>query len=426
MNTDETDFIQNINGFINKAREQGLGQLVDEGERHDGTTVHIHGKDLKNFGSCGYMSLEFDPRVVEGGIDAIRKYGMQFSTSRMFLSNPLYPILEELLEKIFQRPTLLAPTTTLAHLAALPTLIRSDDVVLMDQQVHSSVQLTAKVLVANGVKVEIVPHSNVDRIERKIKAYKDIKKKIWYLGDGVYSMYGDCSPVAELMELLNKYEQFHLYLDDAHGTSWFGKNGRGYVLEKLPQHERLMLITGLAKGFGTGGGVITCPTPEIKQLIRNCGGPQTFSGPLQPPILGAAVASAKIHLADGFLEMQNELRDRIHFCNQVLEKQPLPLLSSLDSPIRFLGVGSTEKAQAIVKLLMGDGYWLNIAQFPAVAPSHAGLRFMMNRKIRKADLESFVESIKKAVSIVIGDDEESISQIWKAFRKEYRYSLIPG
>ena len=425
MSTSESNPIQELNEFINQAKSRGVAQQVDEGESHDGRTVFVNGKELINFGSCGYMALEFDERVRQGGIEAIKKYGVEFSTSRVFLSNPLYPKLETLLEEIFQLPTLLAPTTTLAHLAALPILVGQDDVVLLDQQVHSSIQMAAKILSAKGVKIEIVSHSNIWRVERKIKSYKDFKNKIWYLGDGVYSMYGDLAPIEELENLLKTHEQFHLYLDDAHGMSWMGDRGCGFVLDKL-RHERLFVLTGLAKGFGTGGGAIICPSIDIKQLIRNCGGPQLFSGPLQPPILGAAVESAKIHLGKDYPKLQNELRKRIQFCSQALEGQPLPLLSSPDSPIRFLGVGSTDKAQEIVKLLIDDGFWLNIAQFPAVAPHHAGLRFMMTRKTRDQDTKEFVEAIKKAVHQIFGSSEESISQIWKAFSKEYRYSLING
>lgn len=42
-------------------------------------------------------------------------------------------------------------------------------------------------------------------------------------------MYGDAAPVKEIEKLLNKYDNFHLYIDDAHGMSWTGKNGCGYV-----------------------------------------------------------------------------------------------------------------------------------------------------------------------------------------------------
>jgi 7-keto-8-aminopelargonate synthetase-like enzyme len=426
MANNESSLVQQINTFINEGRSRGLLQVVDEGGTHKGRTVTVDGKELINFGSCGYMSLEFDPRVMNGGIDAIRNYGMQFSTTRAYISNPLYPKLESLLEGIFRQPTLVSQTTTLGHLAALPVLVGAEDAILLDQQVHSSVQLAAKVLAANGTHVEIVSHSNLARIERKIKSFTKTKKKIWYLADGVYSMYGDFAPVDELENLLSTYEQLHLYFDDAHGMSWMGERGRGYVLDKMKRHERVYVTTGLAKGFGTGGGAIICPNQETKQFIRNCGGTQIFSGPLQPPILGSAVESAKIHLMDDFHLLQAELTDRISYCNKVLENQPLPQMSATNSPIRFLGVGPTEVAQEMVKRLIKAGFWINTAQFPAVAPKHAGLRFMLNRQTQKQDVDKLVDAIRKVVYDVIGKDEDAISQIWKSFSKEYRYSLIQG
>src|SRR4051812_19638780 len=111
MTPNESNPVYQLDTFIKQAKARGVAQLVDEGEIHDGSSVTINGRQLKNFGSCGYMSLEFDPRVKNGGIEAIKKYGIEFSTSRVFLSNPLYSKLEDLLEKIFLRPTLMAPTT---------------------------------------------------------------------------------------------------------------------------------------------------------------------------------------------------------------------------------------------------------------------------------------------------------------------------
>jgi 7-keto-8-aminopelargonate synthetase-like enzyme len=426
MANSETNPVLQINSFINDGRTRGLLQVVDEGLSHNGKTIVVDGKDLINFGSCGYMSLEFDDRVKNGGMEAIQKFGVQFSTTRAYLSNPLYPKLETLLEKIFEQPTLVSQTTTLGHLAALPILVDSQDAVLLDQQVHSSVQLAAKVLKANGTHVELVSHSNMARLERKILSLQGKHNKIWYMADGVYSMYGDFAPLDELQDLLNKYDQLNLYFDDAHGMSWMGKRGQGYVLEKMQKSERIYVVTGLAKGFGTGGGAIICPSQEIKQLIRNCGGTQIFSGPLQPPILGAAVSSAKIHLQSDFSSLQDELTDRIAFCNEILVHQPLPQMSATNSPIRFLGVGPTELAQEMVMRLMKEGFWINTAQFPAVAPNHAGLRFMLNRQTQSQDMEKLIEAINKVVYDVIGKDRNTISQIWKSFSKDYRYALIQG
>jgi 7-keto-8-aminopelargonate synthetase-like enzyme len=415
-----------VNDIFNHGREFGIAQLVDQSDKHDGRIVSPNGKPCINLGSCGYMGLEFEPRLKEAGIEAIRKYGIEFSSSRAYLSNPLYPQLEELLERIFLRPTLLAPTTTLMHLSALPVLVGADDVVLLDQQVHSSVQLAAKVLRSAGVQVDFIPHNNIPRLERKIRSYRDTKKKIWYLGDGVYSMYGDFAPVNDLFGLLSTYEQLNLYLDDAHGMSWSGNRGCGYVLKELPHHERLFVATSLAKGFGTGGGAIICPDQETKQKIRNCGGTQIFVGPIQPGILGAAIESAKIHLSPEFPGMQKELEALNETCTSAAESLPLPMISDPRSPVRFLGVSSIDLGQKMVKRLIDQGYWLNIAQYPAIGPNHTGLRFMMTRKIRQEDVRNFMDAVRLAAQDIIGSDESTYQQIWKAFSKEYRYSLVNG
>ena len=51
---------------------------------------------------------------------------------------------------LFGRPTIVTPSTTLGHLAAMPTLVGSRDVLLLDHQVHASVQTAAKLAQAAG------------------------------------------------------------------------------------------------------------------------------------------------------------------------------------------------------------------------------------------------------------------------------------
>ena len=76
--------------------------------------------------------------------------------SRTYLSTELYERLENLLGSIYSQPVLVAASTTLGHIAALPVLIGDDDVVILDMQVHASVQTTSQLLKARGVPVTIV------------------------------------------------------------------------------------------------------------------------------------------------------------------------------------------------------------------------------------------------------------------------------
>ena len=103
--------------------------------------------------------------------------------------------------------------------------------------------------------VKMIRHNNMDMLEDFIKRGYNQYDKIWYMADGVYSMYGDFPRKKELLYLLEKYPKFHLYFDDAHGAGWTGINGCGSVFEDFKDSEKVVLISTLAKGFGSIGGI---------------------------------------------------------------------------------------------------------------------------------------------------------------------------
>ena len=51
-------------------------------------------------------------------------------------------------------------------------------------------------------------------------------------------MYGDYAPLGKLEQLLNAYDCFHLYIDDAHGIGWSGQHGTGYVRSQIEHHPK--------------------------------------------------------------------------------------------------------------------------------------------------------------------------------------------
>ena len=383
-----------LDKLVSDGVRRGIGQRTAEDRVLDGRSVRIDGRDLLHFGSCSYLGLELDPRLCDGAIDAVRRFGTELSSSRVYLSAPPYRELEELLEAIFEAPVVIAPTTTLAHLSAIPTLVDERDAVVLDHQVHHSVQMAVQQVRAIGTHVELVRHSRMDLLEERIRELSTKHRHVWYMADGVYSMFGDFAPVRALERLLERYEQFRLYLDDAHGMSWLGRHGRGMVLSRIQLHPHMVLATGLAKGFGTGGGVLVLPDAEQRRRISVCGGPMLFSGPLQPAVLGAAVASARIHLSPEIVALQAQLRERVDYCNELLSDFDLPVLSAAQSPIYFIGMGLPKTAQSMTACLMKEGFFTNLAQFPAVPAHRSGLRFMLTRHNRARDIKSLIEAIR--------------------------------
>ncbi len=124
---------------------------IADRERVEGRFIHIDGKKLVNFGSCSYLGLETDERLVAEAYRAMLDCGTQFSTSRAYVSAPLYEELQALLSRIVgDRPIAVGSTTTLLHAAALPTVIEAEDTVIYDAQVHNSVQSVLPTLAAHG------------------------------------------------------------------------------------------------------------------------------------------------------------------------------------------------------------------------------------------------------------------------------------
>src|SRR3954465_667626 len=281
-----------LDEVVSEAASRGLAMQTADDAPLDGRTISLAGRPRINFRSCSYLGLELDTRLREGVCEATARYGTQFSSSRAYVSAPPYLELEEHLDRMFGGHALMMPTTSLGHLAALPVLVGSKDAVVLDQQVHASVQLATGQLRLQGTTVEMIRHNSIDRLERMICRLAPKHRRIWFLADGVYSMFADLAPFAELRVLLDRYPQLHLYIDDSHGVGWAGTHGRGPALEALGMHERLVVAASLNKSFAAAGGAVIFPDPELRRRVRTTGGPMIFSGPVQPPMLGAALASA--------------------------------------------------------------------------------------------------------------------------------------
>jgi 7-keto-8-aminopelargonate synthetase-like enzyme len=400
--------------------QKGLLHLSTIDQKLSPTSISLIRQDIEqtllNFGSCSYLGLEFDDRLRAGSIEAIDQYGTFFSSSRAYLSTRQYTELEGLFDTLFENKSLLSPTTTLGHFSAIPVLVSNQDAIILDQQVHNSIQMAVNLVKTKGVHCELVRHNRMDLLEDRIKLLAPHYKRIWYMADGVYSMFGDKAPIESIYLLLDKYPQMQFYVDDAHGMSCFGKNGRGFALSQTIQHERMVVATSLAKGFGTGGAVLVFPNPELARKVRTCGGPMITSGPLQPAVLGAAIASAKIHLTEEIYAMQDTLMARIQFVNQRLIKLGLPVISDSSTPVFFIGVGIPRIAYKLVESMLEEGYLVNLAIFPAVSLKNAGVRFTVTRLHTHTQIDNMLQAMSFHLNRILLEEGLDMDFIYKQFR----------
>lgn len=385
-------------------RDAGLSRQLIGNEQFTGESITLDGNRVLNFGLCSYLGLGDDPRVKAAAKAAVDKFGASYSSSIAYTAVPLYGELRESMRKIFGADVIITGTTTLGHLTALPVLVMPGDRVLVDAQTHSSVMMATQTLQAGGVSVTPLAHNDMSILDSEIAKDSD-SRRIWYMTDGVFSMQGDTSPAEELIELLARHERLHIYVDDAHGFGWTGEHGRGQFLDRVGWHERVVVIVGLAKAFGSLGGVVATANEEFAEDIELCGPALTFGGPIPPPSLGAAIASADIFLSSEITELQQDLTARMRLVNELAVDMGLPLASLDDTPLWFLDIGDVRDMVQLTSAMRDKGFFLNGAGFPAVPYGHAGLRFTVTLDLSLDQIEAMITCLNETRLEMFGETE---------------------
>ncbi len=380
-----------------------IAQFSLEDDMLNGKSIEIKGKKIINFGNSSYLGLDTDERLKIAGIMAISRFGVQFSSSRSFVSVPLYEELEGLLEQMFGRPAVIAASTSLGHISAIPVYMNGGDVALVDYQAHASLFMALQAVRGAGVKIQPYPHNDMVELENQVRQLRDKHETVWIVTDGIFSMFGDASRAKDLTALLDKYENVYLYIDDAHGMSWVGQNGTGQVMNQIKFHDKMILAVSLNKAFGAGGGALILPNNNIKTVLRRAGPSLVYSGPVQPSALAAGIESAKIHLSPEITARQRKLKKNINHFIKTARDLEIRLADWSQTPIFFLHIGDTLPAGHLVWRLREAGFFTNPGLYPAVGFKESGVRVSLTWHHSTEDITRLLEAVKRLVPEVLKD-----------------------
>ncbi|MEY4722989.1 MAG: hypothetical protein RLZZ324_502 [Candidatus Parcubacteria bacterium] len=400
-------------------REMGLMHLqVDE---LDGRNIVLgDGQRLLQFGSCSYLGLETHPKLTEGALAAMKRFGTQLSSSRSYLCISILPELEARLSReLFNGyPVVVSNSVTSIHAAAIPALVQPNHAVVLDERAHASMhQAVDHVVRQSRVTTEIVPHNRIDLLREKIRTLNDGHEAIWFCCESVYSMWGDDIPFGELLKLLNEEPRLRLYIDDAHGMSWTGVNGSGRAFTLLDGdlRDRVALVVALGKSFGSGGAAIVLPRKESADRVCVAGPPLIFSHPPQPSMLGAGHASLDIHVSEEGAALRAQLDMLMRHARETLKEEGLPSFLTNTGPINFVPVGIPHHTFLILRKMMQDGYFLDGAVFPAVPTKLGGIRFTITNHLTKDDITAMIRCLARHYWETLAEVGLTINDIRSAF-----------
>lgn len=371
-------------------------KFLYEASGHDGYSgryVDVGGLRLLSFASYDYVGLVRCQEVTAGALDAIRRHGAQFPFPRVLLECELHEELRGLLEKMTAAYAVVAPSTTLAHLGALPALIEPGDAAIIEQAAHPSLH-AALALVTTAAR-ESFAGTDLTQLGKRLTQLSVRHRRVWYLLDGLDPLTGRLADLDALSALLERFPSLHLYIDDAHATSWCGEHGRGHALTGLSDRSRVVVTLSLNKAFGAAGGVILCADARSADRVRRAPG-LLLSGATAPPLLGAAIASAHVHLSADLPLRQALLLERIRWVVAEAQAREVMLADTTESPIFFVPCGDEQSTHRLLRALRDGGIYAGAVVPPLVEPEHAGVRFMVSLHNERTDIVRLMSIVANA------------------------------
>ena len=370
-------------------KEKGIYPYFREIEGKQGTEVEMEGHNVLMFGSNAYTGLTGDDRVVNAGIEAMKKYGSGCAGSR-FLNGTLdihVQLEKELAAFVGKDEALCLSTGFTVNSGVIPCLVGKSDFIFCDDRDHASIVDGRRLSFAKQQKYK---HNDMKQLERLVKrAPKNAVKLI--IVDGVFSMEGDLAPLPEIIAIKKKFQNVVVMVDEAHGLGVFGRDGRG-VCDHFGLTDDVDLIMGtFSKSLASIGGFIAADSTIINYLRHNVR-TYIFSASATP----AATASAleALHIIQNEPERIAHLWEVTRYALEKFRSAGFEI-GETESPIIPLYVRDLEKTFMVTKRAFDEGVFINSVIPPACAPQDTLVRFALMATHTKEQVDRAVEALTR-------------------------------
>ena len=338
-----------------------------------GATTVIGDRELINFASYDYLGMNRHPAVREAATEAIARYGISASASRLVAGErPIHGALEQRMADFYGVDSAVVFVSGyLTNVATLSALLGPQDVVIHDEFVHNSALTGAKL---SGAHRRFFRHNDMDDLERVLNSVGGQRRRTLVVVEGVYSMDGDIADLPRLIELRNRYG-FWLMVDEAHALGVLGATGRG-TAEHFgcdPRSVDIWMGT-LSKTTASCGGYIAGSTALTAILKAQAGG-FVYSVGLAPAL--AAAAEKALTLNDEEPERVRRMHENGRLFHELARARGLDTGLGVGVSVTPIIVGDSIRAAQLSNDLHDVGINVMPIIHPAVPEGLARLRFFL-------------------------------------------------
>ncbi|MEW6702377.1 MAG: pyridoxal phosphate-dependent aminotransferase family protein, partial [Bacteroidota bacterium] len=267
-----------------------------------GAITKINGKEYFYFGGTSYYELHNNEDVINSAIIALKKYGINSSSSRNSFGTTqlLLDVEKEAAEFFNCEDAVYLSSGFLTDIAAVHAILNKNmfDVVFIDEISHYSNEYASKL---SGKPIYKFSHLNEVDLDEKIFQNLQPDQRPLVITDGIFPIFGKIAPVNEYSIIIEKYNGI-LWVDDAHALGIIGPNGRGTYEHYGLTSERLYFGGTFSKAFGGFGGII----PGNKKFIEEIKNNQIQNGATPPPSSAAAASLMGLRLVKSKPEIRHK------------------------------------------------------------------------------------------------------------------------
>jgi 8-amino-7-oxononanoate synthase len=372
----------------NQAKDLGIYPFFREIEATNGSKVRIANKDVITVSTNNYLGLTKDPRVVESGVEALRKFGAGCTGSR-FLNGTLslHKKLERDLSKFLSREdTIVMSTGFQANQGTIACLLGRKDIAFSDRENHASIYEGCAIAPGKTVRYR---HNDMDHLEYCLKKYPDVDGKM-IITDSIFSMSGDIANLPGIVKLAKDYRATVL-VDEAHGLGVMGDQGKGLTNYYDLEDEIDIYIGTFSKSLGSIGGFVS-GNSRVMEYIRHKASAFIFTAAL-PPASVAGVTTA-LEIMDAETERLERLRENTAYIKKGFFDIGYQVNNN-QVPIVPIKIGDEALTLFLNQLLFNDGIFASVAVSPVVPPLNAMIRTSYTASHSREDLDTILSSFKK-------------------------------
>jgi glycine C-acetyltransferase len=355
---------------------------------------NLDGKQRRviNMTSYNYLGLSTHPEVVEAVCEGVRKYGLSASGAPLLSGTfDLHTRFAAKLAAFKEKEDCLLYSSGLGgNVGAIQGMLRKGDLLIMDEKIHKSLVDGGTL---SGAKMMFFRHNDVDHLAQILEQHKG--KRTLVVLEGVYSMDGDLVKLPEIVDLVDKYPNVALYLDEAHSSLMFGKGGRGIGEHFGLEHKIGVSFGTLSKSFGGVGGFV-CSNARIIRYLRGYSSPWNFSCAPSPAVIAGLEKSLEVATRDSSL--RDQLWENTAYFKKGLSTLGLDLGGTESQVIPIIIGNSGELLFEMAAEIQKHGLFLQPVDFPAVPADARRFRISMSSQFSREELDGALTIIEDVIS----------------------------